>query len=553
MLKRLFGNTIWIALAIPDWLRFRIAWRNVRESQQKILNRILQANAESEVGKEFAFDELDSIESFQAAVPIRSYSEIEANITRMCAGAERVLCSERPALFQWTSGTSGGRKLIPYTDALKRDFQRAVNPWLVDLYWSYPRLFCGTSFWQISPLGSEVAGLEQSDSEASQNRIGFADDAEYLSGAAQLLWKSVSAVPSGIQRISDPELFRRVLSLHLLAAQDLRLISVWSPTFLLALFEWMQSNCDSLVHDLGHGTLNGEAVSQADLPGECSFRPSPERAREVAAHFRSEHPFRNIWPRIVLVSMWTEGFAARFVKPVRDWFPGVCIQTKGLIATEAIVSLPQVGARHARVPAITSHFLEFEDVTTKAIHLADELEFGGIYEVIVTTSGGLYRYRLGDRVRVSGSWQSQPLLEVLGRDSSVSDLFGEKLHEEHVAHCFSRALQLSNLHSELYFLVPQETASGYRYVAYLQTETVATEELESFRKNLESALSSNPHYEYCRKLGQLAEVDIELLGANAYERYVAMSRGRHISPGGEKPSVLLQFWQTHLNAAAQSR
>ena len=56
----------------------------------------------------------------------------------------------------------------------------------------------------------------------------------------------------------------------------------------------------------------------------------------------------------------------------------------------------------------------------------EKLRKGNEYEVVVTTSGGLWRYRLGDRVLVDGFVQKTPSLRFLGRPGNVSDLFGEK-------------------------------------------------------------------------------------------------------------------------------
>src|SRR6185295_8804456 len=52
--------------------------------------------------------------------------------------------------------------------------------------------------------------------------------------------------------------------------------------------------------------------------------------------------------------------------------------------------------------------------------------------------GGLSRYRIGDRVRVSHVYRRTPCLTFVGREGSVSDLVGEKLHETFVAEALDR-------------------------------------------------------------------------------------------------------------------
>ena len=70
----------------------------------------------------------------------------------------------------------------------------------------------------------------------------------------------------------------------------------------------------------------------------------------------------------------------------------------------AIVTIPFAG-RHPL--AIGSHFFEFIDANGCA-RLAHQLERGVDYTVVVTTGGGLYRYRLADRVSVDGWCAATP-------------------------------------------------------------------------------------------------------------------------------------------------
>jgi hypothetical protein len=107
-------------------------------------------------------------------------------------------------------------------------------------------------------------------------------------------------------------------------------------------------------------------------------------------------------------------------------FPGVLIQGKGLLATEGVVSVPLV-EHGSCVAAATSHFFEFMEHLGSPPRLLHELEENHEYAVLLTTGGGLYRYRLGDRVRVVGFASNTPLLEFLGKEDGISDLCGEKL------------------------------------------------------------------------------------------------------------------------------
>ena len=95
-----------------------------------------------------------------------------------------------------------------------------------------------------------------------------------------------------------------------------------------------------------------------------------------------------LWPRLSLLSMWTDAQAAHSVGPACHRFQGVEVQGKGLLATEGVVSLPLFGAP-APVLAVRSHFFEFLDPEhpNARPRLAHELEVGRTYSVLLSTSG----------------------------------------------------------------------------------------------------------------------------------------------------------------------
>ncbi|MDP6946113.1 MAG: GH3 auxin-responsive promoter family protein, partial [Myxococcota bacterium] len=71
--------------------------------------------------------------------------------------------------------------------------------------------------------------------------------------------------------------------------------------------------------------------------------------------------------------------------------------------------------------AVASHFLEFQDVEVAAGRpkLVHEVQEGARYRPILTTSGGLYRYRLGDIVRCVGVTAATPRFVFEGRREAV--------------------------------------------------------------------------------------------------------------------------------------
>jgi hypothetical protein len=204
-------------------------------------------------------------------------------------------------------------------------------------------------------------------------------------------------------------------------------------------------------------------------------------------------------------------------------FPGVFIQGKGLLATEGFVTLPyhRKGVDScAPVLAVTTHFFEFKGVADGKIYLAHQLEKGQVYEVILTTGGGLYRYQLCDLVEVDQYYKLAPCLKFLGKGEMVSDLCGEKLHETHVQGVIEKCFSRYSLYPTFCFLAPEVEDGSPRYVLYLEgvNKSVA---LRAVLREIDQMLCENFHYAYCRRLGQLAPLSGYVLEPGSKELYIA--------------------------------
>ena len=66
---------------------------------------------------------------------------------------------------------------------------------------------------------------------------------------------------------------------------------------------------------------------------------------------------------------------------------------------------------------------------------------GEMYEIAVTTSGGLYRYCMGDIINVleEGNKSEPPVIDVLGRKKFLLSIFGEKVTDYQLAAAITAA------------------------------------------------------------------------------------------------------------------
>ena len=487
----------WVADTAVAAHAFDAACADPQLAQRAILASILSRNAHSGYGKRYDFPTIDSIAEYQRRVPVVSYDEVAADL------AAGEMTSEPALMFETTSGSSAAAKRIPYTASLRRDFMRALDPWMHDLYASHPQLHGGSAYWSVSPVNGAR---------------GFRDDRDYFDGPSREALDAILVLPPDVAAIPDLETSRR-MTLRLLAAdRDLTFISVWNPSILPILIRDLEQTFEQIVGEIAATDIN--------------------RARELDA--AGPHP-TTIWPRLALISCWTDAAASLALPAVRRLFPGVAVQPKGLIATEGIVSIP-FGAGPG-VLAITSTFLEFRGAGS--IELADDLREGEEYEVILTTSGGLYRYAIGDLVRVVGHYRGTPRVEFVGRCDDVADIAGEKLSEPFVRSVLSQF----GLDTNLMFLAPEWHDGQGGYALFIEP-AAAESNLRDLACAVDTALAANLHYDYCRKVGQLGPIAMVRLRAGATDTYLRL-RARSCRLGDVKPRALETDlgWRARLRAA----
>ena len=453
-MMRFVANALWFLSCLPGWVAFRIAARNPEKAQRRVLRKLLRENRDSEFGQKHGFAKIRTEAEFAAAAPLAEYGDFAEAIAAMMRGRVRTLTREAPFLLEPTSGSTGASKFIPQTRALRGEFARAIAPWIASLYIRNPALFFGRQYWAISPT-------TRTDFPESAVPIGFSDDAEYLGAVGRLVCGKVMTL--------TPD------------AENVRLVSVWHPSFLTA---------------------------------RENARPLPRSVRVLSA-----------W----------DGVTARpHLERLRGQLPAARFQAKGLLATEGIVSFP-FGMDGMKPLAIRSHFLEFVDAETEKTCGVAGLKKGRAYSVVLSTGGGLWRYRLHDVVRVTGFFRKTPCVEFIGKDNAVSDLVGEKLAEQHCAEALESALVETGIRPLFAMLVPEKNASGY--VLRVEFSEPSEELAQRWAMIVERQLRKNYHYHHAREIGQLAPLRAEQV-KNGAEEFLREAQSGECRAGTFKIPVL---------------
>ena len=473
-----------------EYKRFA-AVRDPETIQRDYLLQLLKKNASAVYGKRYGFSSITCYEDFSEKVPLTKYEDYEEYIDGIANGAESVLTAEKVLLFEPTSGSSGGKKLIPYTATLKAEFQRGIKPWLYDIYSNVRGVKSGKSYWSITPV---TAGKTKTKAGVP---IGFEEDSAYFGRLEQALVNRVFAVDGSVKFPESMDAFWKETARQLLKCKSLTLISVWNPTFLTILCGHIRECFNSIKEELPR-----------------------LRAIEIDSALQ-ENRFDRVFPNLRIISCWADGSAAADAAELKKLFPSVYLQPKGLLATEYFASFPLVGEDGGRL-SVNSHFFEFRCSDGK-ITTVGGLEKGE-YELIVTTGGGLYRYRTGDMIEVLETRPAAPpRIRFLRRRGIASDLCGEKLTDD-----FVRAACVKLGISDRFCLLAPE---GKGYVLYTTDTNVTSEALDHF-------LRESYHYNYCRELGQLASARVVRVADDAHERYLKRCVDDGMRLGDIKPAYL---------------
>lgn len=544
MLNRLLvfvGNLVWLAGTLPGLILFVTATRHPLSAQKRVLNRLLKAHRNSAFGRRHDFRTIRDPDDFAGRVPLADYDNLAPSIEAARTGKPYALASEPVLRLEPTSGSSGASRLIPSTASLRREFQAAVDPWIAWLFLAHPRLLLGRHYWAISP-GTPPPDLDAATPDAPP--VGFADDKDYLGPVARFLAERLLAVPADVRHVRDQRTFVHLTLLFLLRERNLRLVSVWHPSFLTLLLDALPTHMAGILRSLRSGDLDAALPLEPKLLSQLQsrFQSDPHRADELERLALHERPYEvgRAWPHLETISCWTEGCSEPWLSRLRTVFPKADIQGKGLLATEGVVTIP-TGRGRLRPCAIRSHFLEFIDPETQVVRRVWELVEGREYSVVLTTGGGFWRYRLHDRVRVRGFCGRTPSLDFLGRDGMVSDLVGEKLHEHHAAAALAEARRTTGAVTEFSLIVPvapadhltSDLAAGYDVLLELPPATVNPRPIAlAFAAAVEGALCTNYHYAHARRLGQLRPLRPVII-RNGAAHYRAIREA-----GGAQPAAI---------------
>ncbi|KAI8011486.1 Indole-3-acetic acid-amido synthetase GH3.6 [Camellia lanceoleosa] len=423
---------------------------NADEVQRRVLAEILTRNAGIEYLQRHGLSEHQTDpQSFKKLVPVIKYEDIQPDINRIAAGDEsHILCSRPISEFLTSSGTSGGeRKLMPTIDEeLERRsllyslLMPVMNQFVPDLDKGK-----GMYFLFIKSESKTPSGLVARPVLTSYYKSAHFKDRPY---------DPYTNYTSPNETILCPDSYQSLYSQMLCGLcqnkQVLRVGAVFASGFIRAI-RFLEKHWPLLCHDIRTGTVNPEIITDSSVRKAVMriLELDTKLADFIEAECRKgswQGIITRLWPNTKYVDVIVTGTMSQYI-PTLDYYsnglPLVCTMYASsecyfgvnlnplckpsdvaytLIPTMAYFEFLPV---HRNNNGVTNSITRPKSLNEKEhkqlVDLVD-VKLGQEYELVVTTYAGLYRYRVGDILRVTGFKNKSPQFTFLRRKTLLHEL-----------------------------------------------------------------------------------------------------------------------------------
>lgn len=436
--------------------RFFAATRRASQVQTEVLLDKIRRNADSDYGKAHGFERIKCYADFKRQVPQQTYEDFEPYIARLRRGEHHALFGngQRVRMFALTSGTTGQPKYVPVTDQFLKEFRAGWNAFGIKALFDHQDAF-------LRPI---VQITSRMDERFTEGGIPCGAITGLMAASQKYLVRKYYVTPLCVAHIDDPLARYYTIMRLAVAVRNVGFLVTANPATPLRLAETAAEHSQQLVRDIHDGTL----CKALDIPGlvrdelrRSGLKPDPGRAAELQRLLDRHGQLlpKHYW-NLSFMCNWTGGTLGLFLRQFPYYFGDTPVRDIGLIASEGRMSIPVRDHTPAGILEITSNFYEFIPAdqvsrTNPDCLRCHEVEVGRDYFIVLTNSAGLYRYSIGDQVRVVGFEGLAPIIEFRNKGEHICSMTGEKLTEYQAVTAVNQALNASGLTIKNYVLAPR--------------------------------------------------------------------------------------------------
>ncbi|WP_405380498.1 GH3 auxin-responsive promoter family protein [Maribacter sp. LLG6340-A2] len=388
--------------SIASWLlkkryhQIELFLKYPEEVQEEVLLQLLEFAEDTEIGRTYEFEAIDSYKIFKERLPIVSYEEIEPVIERTRKGEQNLFWPTKVKLFAKSSGTTNAKsKFIPVSGEALEDCHYKSSKDLLCLYLNNnenSQLFTGKSL----RLGGSKELYEDNGS--------FFGDLSAILIDNMPLWAEYSSTPSNkVSLMSEWE--SKLTAIIKESVQE-------NVTSLAGVPSWMLVLLNQVLQETGKENLfQVWEHLEVYFHGGVNFSPYKEQYKNLLP--KNDFNYYEIYNA-------SEGFFA--------------IQDRN--NADDLLLMLDYGIFYEFIPMQTYGSLQ-EDVVPLW-----EVQLGVNYAIVITTNSGLWRYKIGDTVRFTS--KSPYRIKVTGRTKHHINVFGEELIIENAEEALKQVCKRTN-------------------------------------------------------------------------------------------------------------
>lgn len=456
---------------------------NADEIQKKVLAEILSRNAHVEYIKRHGLNGRIDRETFKKSMPVITYEDILPDINRIANGdTSPIICSEPISEFLTSSGTSGGERKVMPTIEEEMGRRSLLYSLLMPVISQFvPGLDEGKGmyFLFIKCETKTPGGLPARPVLTSYYKSSHFKDRPY---------DPYTNYTSPNETVLCPDSYQSMYSQMLCGLcqnkQVLRVGAVFASGFIRAI-RFLDKHWNLLCHDIRTGTLNSMITDQSVREAVMRVnKPDPNLADFIEAECRKESwqgIITRLWPNTKYIDVIVTGTMSQYIPTLKYYsngLPLVCTMYASsecyfgvnlnplcepsdvaytLIPTMAYFEFLPVERNNSGMPKSLDDQNEQQDL----VDLVD-VKIGQEYELVVTTYAGLYRYRVGDVLRVAGFKNNAPQFNFICRKNVVLSIDSDKTDEVELQNAVKNAVS---------HLIPFD-ACLTEYTSYADTTTI---------------------------------------------------------------------------------
>ncbi|SMG27682.1 GH3 auxin-responsive promoter [Marivirga sericea] len=414
------------------------------EMQSEVLQKLIYRARNTKFGKEYRFDELKDFKDYQERVPLHTYEEIFPYIDQLLKGEQNILWPTEIRWFSKSSGTTNDRsKFIPVSDEALEDCHFKGGKDLLSIYLNNKpdsRLFTGKNL--------SIGGSQQVN-QFDNNSNSFYGD------VSAVIMKNL---PFWVQIIRTPSL-------------EIALMDEW----------------EGKIEAMANATMKEDVTSLTGVPTWTVVLL--QRILELSG----KDNISEVWPNLELFIHGAVSFVPYqplfrdLIKSPKMSYLETYNASEGFFGiqdnsdSDEMLLMLDYGIFYEFIP------LENADQDQpKTIRLAD-VELHKIYEIVISTNAGLWRYRIGDTIRFTSL--NPYRIKISGRTKHFINAFGEELMIENAEKAIATACNKTGVIIDDFTAAPKYLQHGksgaHEWVIEFSKEP---KDLEEFAKILDDEI-----------------------------------------------------------------